>query len=138
MRATIDHSLEGARWKPGLASKHQCLFAARDFTRREDVLSDVQETNVELISGLHDDPKILRIPKRRPALRLTLRRKDRLELFFEGWGHGQAFDNHVVQGSTGDRVQGHSRFLGFGDELGIRKVASTARPRSRGTPGGMA
>jgi hypothetical protein len=35
---------------------------------------------------------------------LTLRREDRLELFFEGHGHGQAFDDHVVQGGAGDRV----------------------------------
>ena len=35
---------------------------------------------------------------------LTLRREDRLELFFEGRGHGQAFDDHVVQGGAGDRV----------------------------------
>ena len=63
-------------------------------------------------------PKMLRIPKRggisSPA-NLSAR-KDRLELFFEG-GHGQAFDNHVVQGGPGDRVQCHVNFLGFGDEL---------------------
>ena len=29
-------------------------------------------------------------------LPLTLRREDRLELFFERHRHGQAFDNHVV------------------------------------------
>jgi hypothetical protein len=62
---------------------------------------------------------MLRIPKWRPALPLTLRSKDRLELFFEGRGRGQAFDDHVVQGGPGDRVQGHSRFFGFGDELQI-------------------
>jgi hypothetical protein len=33
---------------------------------------------------------------------LTLRDKDRLELFFEGRGHGQAFDDHVVQGHEKD------------------------------------
>jgi hypothetical protein len=47
---------------------------------------------------------MLRIPKWRPALLLTLRRKDRLELFFEGCGHGQAFDDHAVLGGSGDRV----------------------------------
>jgi hypothetical protein len=45
--------------------------------------------------------------------------KGRLELFFEGRGHGQAFNDHVVQGGPGDRVEGHSRLLGFGDELRI-------------------
>ena len=40
---------------------------------------------------------MLRIPKWRPALPLTLRCKDRLDLFFEGRGHGPAFDNQVVQ-----------------------------------------
>src|SRR4030095_15090952 len=43
-------------------------------------------------------------PKWRPALQLTLRRKDRLELCFERRGHGQAFDDHFVQGSPGDRI----------------------------------
>ena len=57
---------------------------------------------------------MLRIPNWRLALPLTLRRKDRLELFFEARGHGQAFDDHVVEG---DRVYGHSHFVGFGDEL---------------------
>jgi hypothetical protein len=33
---------------------------------------------------------------------LTLRRKDRLELLFERRGHGQAFDDHVVQGHEKD------------------------------------
>jgi hypothetical protein len=47
---------------------------------------------------------MLRVPKWRPALPLTLRRKDRLELFFERRGHGQAFDDHVLQGGPGDRV----------------------------------
>jgi hypothetical protein len=51
-----------------------------------------------------DNPKILRIPRWRPALLLTLRRKDRFELFFEGGWHGQAFDDHVVQSGPGDRV----------------------------------
>lgn len=37
-------------------------------------------------------------------LPLTLRRKDRLELFFERRGHGQAFDDHAVQGAPGDRI----------------------------------
>ena len=32
---------------------------------------------------------------------LTLRRKDRLELFFERRVHGHAFDDHVVQGGPG-------------------------------------
>jgi hypothetical protein len=62
---------------------------------------------------------MVRIPKWRLALPLTLRCKDWLELFFERRGHGQVFDDHVVQGGAGDRVQGHSRFLGFGDELRI-------------------
>jgi hypothetical protein len=35
---------------------------------------------------------------------LTLRREDRLELFFEGCGHGQAFDDDAVQCGSGDRV----------------------------------
>jgi hypothetical protein len=56
---------------------------------------------------------MLRIPKWRAALPLTLRGKDRLDLFFEGRGHGQAFDDHFVQGGPGDWAQGHSRFLGF-------------------------
>gem|GEM_PF-4675498 len=51
-----------------------------------------------------DNPKMLRIPKWRPAFPLTLRREDRLELFFEGRRHGQAFNDHVVQGGPGDRV----------------------------------
>ena len=92
MRATIGHSLEGARWR------HEI------YSRCEAVLSEVEETNVELIFGLHDNPKMLRIPKWRLALLLTLRGKDRLELFFEGCGHGEAFDDHVVQGASGDRV----------------------------------
>jgi hypothetical protein len=40
----------------------------------------------------------------RPAFRLALRREDRLELFFERRGHGQAFDDHAVQSGPGDRV----------------------------------
>jgi hypothetical protein len=51
-----------------------------------------------------DDPKVLRIPKWRPTLALVLRYEDRLELFFERGGHGQTFDDHVVQGGPGDRV----------------------------------
>ena len=50
------------------------------------------------------DPKMLSIRRWRPALPLTFRRKDRLELLFEGRGHGQAFDDHVVQSGPGDRV----------------------------------
>jgi hypothetical protein len=38
------------------------------------------------------------------GLPLALRRKDRLELFFQCRGPGQAFDDHVVQGDSGDRV----------------------------------
>jgi hypothetical protein len=72
---------------------------------------------------------MLRIPNWRLALPLTLRRKDRLELFFEARGHGQAFDDHVVQGSPGDRVQGHLRFLGFGDELRILQRFQKSRFR---------
>ena len=49
-----------------------------------------------------DDLKMLGIPKWRCSL--TLRRKNRLELFFECREHGQAFDDHVVQGGPGDRV----------------------------------
>jgi hypothetical protein len=50
------------------------------------------------------DLKVLRIPKWRSDLPLTLRRMDRLELFFERGGDGQAFDDHVVQCGPGDRV----------------------------------
>jgi hypothetical protein len=50
-----------------------------------------------------DDYEMLRLPRWR-TLPLTLRRKDRLELFFEARGHGQAFDHHVVQDGPGDRV----------------------------------
>jgi hypothetical protein len=32
----------------------------------------------------------------------NLARKDRLEPFFEGRGHGQTFDDHVVQGHEKD------------------------------------
>jgi hypothetical protein len=66
-----------------------------------------------------DDSKIPRIPKWRPALPLVRRRKDRFELFFEGRGHGQAFDDHDVQGGPGDRIQSHSRLFNFSDELRI-------------------
>jgi hypothetical protein len=51
------------------------------------------------------DPKMLRIPKWRPAFPLTLRCKDRLELFFERRGHGQAFDDNAVQGVPGIRFK---------------------------------
>jgi hypothetical protein len=44
---------------------------------------------------------MLSILKWRPDLLLTLRGKDRLELFFERRGHGQAFDDHAVQGGPG-------------------------------------
>jgi hypothetical protein len=44
---------------------------------------------------------MLRIPKWRLAFPLTLRHEDRLQLFFERRGHGQAFDDHVVQGGSG-------------------------------------
>src|SRR4029453_7863130 len=50
-----------------------------------------------------DDHKILRIPKW-GLLPLTLQCEDRLELFFEGRGHGQAFDDHVVQGHEKDKI----------------------------------
>jgi hypothetical protein len=61
-----------------------------------------------------DDHKPLRIPKWRPVLPLTLWRKDRLELFFERRGHGQVFDDHVVQGGSdfGDELRNPSAFSG--------------------------
>jgi hypothetical protein len=73
---------------------------------------------------------------------VALRREDWPEIFFECHGHEQAFDDHGCAGWSRDRVQGHSRFVGLGDELRMlqrfRKAASIARTRSRGTPGGMA
>jgi hypothetical protein len=48
-----------------------------------------------------DDRKMLPVRNGDSAFPLTLRRTDRLKLFFEGHGHGQAFDDHVVQGSPG-------------------------------------
>jgi hypothetical protein len=44
-----------------------------------------------------DDHRMLRIPKWRPGLPLTLRCEDRLELFFERRGHGQAFDDKLCK-----------------------------------------
>jgi hypothetical protein len=60
--------------------------------------------NLLNLLAFNDDPKMLEIPKWRLALPLALRRKDRLELLFERRGHGQAFDDHVVQGTPGDRI----------------------------------
>jgi hypothetical protein len=51
-----------------------------------------------------DDHKMLSMSKWQPDSPLALRRKDRLELFFERRGHGQAFDDHFVQGSPGDWI----------------------------------
>ena len=62
---------------------------------------------------------MLRIPKWRPAFPLTLWREDRLELFFEGRGRGQAFDGHAVQGGLGDPGLRYARFLGYGDHKKI-------------------
>jgi hypothetical protein len=85
---------------------------------------------------------MLRIPKWRPVLPLALRRKDRLELFFERRRHGQAFDDHVVRGAPGIVFKVIRVFSASATNSGsfrvFRKAASTARTRSRGTPGGMA
>jgi hypothetical protein len=61
---------------------------------------------------------ITRILKWRPALPLAFRRKDRLELFFERRGHGQAFDDHVVQNGWIE-FRAMRVFFGFGDEFRI-------------------
>ena len=72
---------------------------------------------------------------------LTLRRKDRLELFFEGRGHRQAFDDLLCKVAPGI---GYKVIRVFRlrrrtlDPLAFSEAASTARTRSRGTPGGMA
>lgn len=79
-------------------------------------LAGISRSKEELTA---DDHKMLGIPKWPPALLLPLRPEDRLELFSEGRGHLQAFDNHVVQSGSGDRVQRHSGVLGFSDELRI-------------------
>jgi hypothetical protein len=70
---------------------------------------------------------MLSILKWRLALLLTLRCEDRLELFFKGPGHGQAFDDHAVQ--SRDRIHGHSLFLGFGDKLRIVQILRKAGRR---------
>src|SRR5262245_7971067 len=49
-------------------------------------------------SGLQQRSQDATDSEMRPALPLTLGRKDWLELFFERRGHGQAFEDHVVQG----------------------------------------
>jgi hypothetical protein len=81
---------------------------------------------------------MLRIPNWRLALPLTLRRKDRLELFFEARGHGQAFDDHVVQVAPGIGFKVMRVFSASATNSGsfsvFGKAASKARTRSRGTP----
>jgi hypothetical protein len=73
---------------------------------------------------------------------LTLRRKNRLELFFDDRGHGQAFDDHAVQCGPGIGCKVIRVFSASATNSGsfsvFRKAASTARTRSRGTPGGIA
>src|SRR5262249_48466852 len=53
----------------------------------------------------------VRILRWRPAFPLTRRRKNRLELFFEARGHGQAFDDHlcIVARGSGSRSFAFSR-----------------------------
>jgi hypothetical protein len=77
------------------------------------------------------------------SLPLTLGREDRIELFFEGRGHGQAFDDlmlcRVVPGIGFKVIRVFSASATNSGSFSVfRKAASTARTRSRGTPGGMA
>jgi hypothetical protein len=84
MRATIGHSLEGARWKIGLVSSINVFSRHEIYSRCEAVLSKVEETNVELISGLHDNPKVATDSKIATGSPANPSAQDRLELFFEG------------------------------------------------------
>jgi len=72
---------------------------------------------------------MLQIPEY-DRLLLTLRRKDRLELFFERRWHGQAFHDHAVQGAPGIGFKVIRVFSASATNSGsfsvFKKAASTA------------
>ena len=112
--------------------------AGRKRTGADQVLEQFDHFRIREISPA---TKELTAPKWRPVLLLTLRRKDRLELFFEGGGHGQAFDDHVVQGGPGIEFKVIRVFSASATNSGsprVSKAASTGRALSGGTASGRA
>jgi hypothetical protein len=83
-------------------------------------------------------PRCYGFRKWRLAVPLTLRREDRLELFFERCRHGQAFSMMLCNVAPGIGFKVIRVFsapaTNSGSFSAFRKAASKARTRSRNTP----